>query len=111
LYGRRVLLLHGDTLCTDDHAYQRLRRIVRNPFVQWIFARLSRSRRESIATRIRAGSQAHTYRAESAIMDVNQGAVAETLKKAGVRVMVHGHTHRPAVHALTVDGEPATLIV
>jgi UDP-2,3-diacylglucosamine hydrolase len=111
LYGQPVLLLHGDTLCTDDHSYQRLRRIVRNPFVQWIFARLSLARREKIATRIRAGSQAHTYKAAAAIMDVNQGAVVQALKKAGVRVMVHGHTHRPAVHALRVDGEPATRIV
>lgn len=111
LYGQRVLLMHGDTLCTDDRAYQRLRRIVRNPFVQWLFARLSLPRREKIAARIRAGSQAHTYRSSAAIMDVNQTAVAEAFKKAGVETMVHGHTHRPAVHALTIEGRPATRIV
>lgn len=111
LYGRRVLLMHGDTLCTDDHAYQRLRRIVRQPLVQWVFARLSLQRRENIARRIRAGSQAHTYQAASNIMDVNQNVVAATLNAAGVDIMIHGHTHRPAVHRFNLDGRPVTRIV
>lgn len=110
LYGRRVLLTHGDLLCTDDHAYQRLRRVVRNPVVQWLFARLPLTRRQKIAARIRAGSQAHTYQAAANIMDVNPNAVAAAFKKAGVDVMIHGHTHRPAVHALDT-GRPATRIV
>src|SRR5690606_36333436 len=59
LYGRRVLLMHGDTLCTDDAAYQRLRRIVRNPVVQFVLRRLSLKQRQKLAERMRAGSKVH----------------------------------------------------
>lgn len=110
LYGRRVLLTHGDLLCTDDRAYQRLRRVVRNPVVQWLFARLPLTQRQKIAARIRAGSQAHTYQAADSIMDVNRIAVTAAFKKADVDVMIHGHTHRPAVHTLDI-GRAATRIV
>lgn len=111
VYGERVLLMHGDTLCTDDRAYQRLRRIVRNPWVQRLFARFSIGWRQKIAERIREGSKAHTYRASKTIMDVNAQAVASIFRTTGVRVMVHGHTHRPAVHSLSVDGRTVTRIV
>lgn len=97
-YGQRVLLTHGDVLCTDDRSYQRLRRIVRNPLVQGLFKWLPLSRRERIATRIRAGSQMHTKAAAATIMDVNANAVEQAFKKANVHVMIHGHTHRPAIH-------------
>lgn len=107
----RVLLLHGDTLCTDDHSYQRLRRIVRNPLVQWIFKCLPLPRRERIATRIRAGSKMHTQTAEATIMDVNQQAVSAAFRRARVNVMIHGHTHRPAIHAVTLPTSTATRIV
>lgn len=98
LYGQRVLLLHGDVLCTDDHSYQRLRRLVRNPVVQWIFKALPLARRERIATRIRAGSKMHTSQASATIMDVNAAAVDRAFDQYGVQIMVHGHTHRPAIH-------------
>lgn len=114
LYGRRVLLLHGDTLCTDDPDYQRLRRIVRNPFVQFVMRRLSLAQRQRLAARMRAGSKAHIEamdRAKPQIMDVNQGEVIATLKRFKVDCMIHGHTHRPAIHQLVVDGKPATRIV
>jgi len=100
LYGQRVLLMHGDALCTDDKSYQRLRRIVRNPLVQWLFMRLPLTRRERIATRIRAGSQMHTRQATDAIMDVNARAVERAFDKARLQLMIHGHTHRPAIHRL-----------
>ncbi len=114
LYGRRVLLLHGDTLCIDDPSYQRLRRIVRNPFVQFVMRRLSLRQRQRLAARMREGSKAHIQamdRAAPQIMDVNQGEVVATLKRYGVDCMIHGHTHRPAVHQLSVDAKPATRIV
>jgi UDP-2,3-diacylglucosamine hydrolase len=114
LYGRRVLLLHGDTLCIDDPSYQRLRRIVRNPFVQFVMRRLSLRQRQRLAARMREGSKAHIQamdRAAPQIMDVNQGEVVATLKRYGVECMIHGHTHRPAIHQLTVDAKPATRIV
>ena len=114
LYGRKVLLLHGDTLCIDDPDYQRLRRIVRNPLVQFVMRRLSLPRRQRLASRMRAGSKAHIQamdRAAPQIMDVNQGEVIATLERYGVDCMIHGHTHRPAIHQLIVDGKPATRIV
>jgi len=114
LYGRNVLLMHGDTLCTDDHAYQRLRRIVRNPFVQWVLRRLSLQQRLRLAAKMRAGSKAHIEsvdRSTPYIMDVNAQAVVETLRKYGVDCLIHGHTHRPAIHDVEVDGRQATRIV
>jgi UDP-2,3-diacylglucosamine hydrolase len=114
LYGRRVLLMHGDTLCIDDPSYQRLRRIVRNPLVQIIMRSLSLSQRQKLAQRMRAGSKAHIESMDKAapqIMDVNQDEVVRALRRANVDCLVHGHTHRPAVHRIEVDGRTATRIV
>lgn len=114
LYGRRVLLMHGDSLCIDDHAYQRLRRIVRNPLVQFTMRRLSLEQRQKLAARMRAGSKAHIEtmdRAAPQIMDVNAGEVLATLRRYQVDCIVHGHTHRPAIHEIQLDGKTATRIV
>jgi UDP-2,3-diacylglucosamine hydrolase len=111
LDGERVLLMHGDLLCTDDHDYQRLRRIVRNPLVRWILPRLSLDRRQRLAARLRAGSREHTGTAAPEIMDVNEEAVRDAFRRSGVRTLIHGHTHRPAVHRLDIDGAEARRIV
>jgi UDP-2,3-diacylglucosamine hydrolase len=111
LHGRRALLLHGDSLCIDDASYQRLRRIVRNPLVRWIFRRMSLEQRRRLAHRLRAGSREHVGMAAPEIMDVNAGEVVRAFRDAGVRTMIHGHTHRPAVHDLEVEGAPAQRIV
>ena len=114
LQGQRVLLMHGDTLCTDDHAYQRLRRIVRNPCVQGVLRCLSLRQRRALAQRMRAGSKTHISTAEQAqpyIMDVNQEAVVHALRQHRADFLVHGHTHRPAVHQVAVDGTLKTRIV
>ena len=107
----RVVLTHGDALCTDDHAYQELRSIVRQPAWQQRFLALPRSHREQLADEARAGSRRHTARTVPYIMDVNSQAVAAAFRAARVRRMVHGHTHRPAVHDTEVDGEHAQRIV
>jgi len=109
--GEPVLLLHGDVLCTDDHSYQRLRRIVRNPVVQFIFNCLSLQRREKIASRIRNGSKQHTRQAAAMIMDVNNQAVQNAFKQFGIQYMIHGHTHRPAIHVHSLVGRSGTRIV
>ncbi len=109
--GQRVALMHGDTLCTDDRDYQRLRRIVRNPFTKLLFRCMSLKRRQRLAAKIREGSKAHIERSMDAIMDVNVDAVAQAFKQHRVDLIVHGHTHRPAVHALLVNNQPATRIV
>ena len=109
--GTRVLLLHGDTLCTDDHSYQRLRRIVRNPIVQWIFRRLSLAQRQALAARMRQGSKEHLDRVTPAIMDVNETAVRQAFQASKVDVMIHGHTHRPDIHRVIVGTRECTRIV
>jgi UDP-2,3-diacylglucosamine hydrolase len=111
IHGERVLLLHGDVLCTDDVSYQRLRRIVRNPVVQWILGHTSLARRRALAQRMREGSRMHVGSTEARIMDVNAEAVAEAFRASKARTMIHGHTHRPAVHSLMVDGAPVQRIV
>lgn len=111
LYGQRVLLTHGDVLCTDDHSYQRLRRTVRNPAVQWLFKCLSLKRRERIAARIRSGSRMHTQAATPTIMDVNEQAVDRAFEHMQVHLMIHGHTHRPAIHRYPSSGSDNIRIV
>jgi UDP-2,3-diacylglucosamine hydrolase len=111
LYGKRVLLMHGDELCTDDHEYQKFRRIVRNPF----FKRLSDAApiwlREKVGGKMRAASQQKTPLKSDAITDVNQAAVEKMMRAHDTKILLHGHTHRPAVHHFSIDGEPATRIV
>ena len=111
LDGERVLLTHGDALCTDDHPYQELRTIVRDRAWQRRFLELPRAHREQLADEARAGSRRHTSRTVPDIMDVNSQAVTAAFRSARVRRIVHGHTHRPALHELEVDGRPAQRIV
>jgi UDP-2,3-diacylglucosamine hydrolase len=111
LYGEPVLVMHGDALCTDDRAYQRLRATVRDADWQRQFLALSVDARRALAGAARAGSQAHTAAMEHAITDVNADSVATALRAAGTSTLLHGHTHRPAIHALEVDGRPRTRIV
>jgi UDP-2,3-diacylglucosamine hydrolase len=107
----RVLLTHGDALCTDDHAYQELRSIVRRERWQRRFLALPRATRELLANEVRAGSRRHISRTIPYIMDVNAQAVTAAFRAADVRRMIHGHTHRPGLHDLEIDGEHAQRIV
>lgn len=111
LYGERVLVMHGDALCTDDHAYQRLRATVRNADWQRQFLALPIASRRALAGAARVGSQAHTAAMEYAITDVNADSVALAMRAAGTVTLLHGHTHRPAIHAFEVDGRACTRIV
>jgi UDP-2,3-diacylglucosamine hydrolase len=111
LYGERVLVMHGDALCTDDRAYQRLRATVRNDDWQRRFLGLSVDARRALAGAARQGSQAHTAGVAAHITDVNQHSVDEVLRAAQASMLLHGHTHRPGIHAFDVDGRPCTRIV
>ncbi|HKT72831.1 MAG TPA: UDP-2,3-diacylglucosamine diphosphatase [Steroidobacteraceae bacterium] len=111
LDGERVLLTHGDALCTDDHSYQELRSVVRVPRWQARFLTLPLADRMLLASEARAGSRVHTARAIPTIMDVNAGAVAAAFRASEARRIIHGHTHRPAVHDLDVDGRSVQRIV
>jgi UDP-2,3-diacylglucosamine hydrolase len=109
--GTRAILTHGDGLCVDDRAYQRLRALVQDPRVRAGFARLPLPQRRRLATEARAGSREHLASASEYITDVNPAAVEALFRSAGVGTMVHGHTHRPGVHESVVDGRPARRFV
>jgi UDP-2,3-diacylglucosamine hydrolase len=111
LGGERVLLTHGDALCTDDVAYQKLRAVVRQRAWQRRFLALPLATRRALAGAARAGSRRHMQRVAPLIMDVNAAAVRQALRATGVRTLIHGHTHRPAVHEFELDGTPARRIV
>ena len=100
LHGTPTLLLHGDTLCLDDVAYQRIRIQLRDPAWQRQFLAQPLAARRAFAAQARAESAKHTGTMAAAIMDVTPAAVERALAVHGVRRMIHGHTHRPAVHDL-----------
>lgn len=107
LYGEPTVLLHGDTLCTDDVEYQQVRKVLRSP--QWMqqFLALPLEERIRQAEQMRAQSRASTTGRIDMILDANQQAVEKTMHKAGVFRMIHGHTHRPAIHDFQLAGQPA----
>ena len=109
--GVRTLLLHGDTLCLDDGAYQAFRRQVRDPQWQRQFLAQPLAQRRAFAHEVRAASTMHTQSSPHALLDVDAGAVSAAMRDAGVRRLIHGHTHRPALHRFTLDGAPAERIV
>ncbi len=111
LYGEPVLVMHGDALCSDDRAYQRLRATVRDADWQRQFLALSVAARRALAGAARVGSQAHTAAVEYAITDVNADSVAAALRAAPAATLLHGHTHRLGIHPLNVDGRACTRIV
>lgn len=111
LYGRRVLIMHGDTLCTDDPGYLAFRAKVHTPWIQRLFLALPLFIRRRIAARMRADSKAANSSKSLEIMDVNPQAVVEALERHQLQWLIHGHTHRPAVHPLEANGKPAFRVV
>jgi UDP-2,3-diacylglucosamine hydrolase len=111
LYGRSALVMHGDALCTDDVSYQRLRATVRDGRWQAAFLALGAAQRRALADAARDGSRAHTASVSYTITDVNADSVAGVLRASGASTLLHGHTHRPGIHAFTVDGRACTRIV
>ncbi len=111
IQGQRTLLMHGDLLCTDNLAYQAVRRQVRTPEWQAQILAMPLQARRAFAAKAREDSKAYTGSTIESIMDVNTQAVAEAMRKAGVTRLIHGHTHRPAVHDFRLDGAPAQRIV
>jgi UDP-2,3-diacylglucosamine hydrolase len=109
--GQRVLLTHGDLLCTDDVRYLELRRQLRDPAWQREFLGKPLPERRRIAAELRQLSKTEMADKSEAIMDVNERAVRETMRRFGVYSLLHGHTHRPALHRFDLDGQPALRIV
>lgn len=105
LYGTPTLLMHGDTLCTDDIAYQKYRKKARNPLIQKTLLMLSAKQRLKMADALRNKSKSAVAEKPEEIMDVNQGAVERVMKKNNVTQLIHGHTHRPAEHEFKLNNE------
>ncbi|HSC66154.1 MAG TPA: UDP-2,3-diacylglucosamine diphosphatase [Cellvibrio sp.] len=111
LYGQPTLLMHGDSLCTDDADYQKFRSMVRNSqWQQQILAQPLAARR-ALAAQMRTKSESMNSLKAEDIMDVAPAEVVAQMAAAGVTRLIHGHTHRPARHQLVVDGKPAERIV
>jgi UDP-2,3-diacylglucosamine hydrolase len=105
LYGERALLMHGDTLCTDDHEYQAFRKQVRDP--RWQAGALAQplAARIAIAKGMRAQSETSKEGKSMGIMDVALPAVEKAFAESGCKLMIHGHTHRPGRHVHDVNGQ------
>ena len=111
LYGKPTLLMHGDTLCTDDVDYQQFREMVRDPAWQADFLAKPVEERIAISKQKRQESIASTKEKSDEIMDVNLQTVEKAFRQHGIRQIIHGHTHRPAVHEHIVDSKTVKRIV
>jgi len=111
VHGSRVVITHGDVLCTDDVEYQAFRAQARDPARQAQFLAQPLAERAAQATSLRAQSRARSRLKPDDIMDVNASAVTRMIAEHGASHLVHGHTHRPGVHRLTVAGAPAWRLV
>jgi len=107
LYGHTVLLMHGDSLCTEDAGYQAFRQQVRQQAWQDQFLAAPLAQRRMIAQQARDESQQHTKKTEDTIMDVTMGAVIDVLRQYNSYCLIHGHTHRPASHEFTYNNHRA----
>ncbi len=105
--GREVLLAHGDAWCTQDAEYMRFRATVRSAATQRQFLAGPRAARLAFMGAARAHSEAGRQVKSMEITDVTPAAVDDALRANGLRLLIHGHTHRPAVHDWTLDGQPA----
>ena len=111
LYGEKTLLTHGDHLCADDISYQRFRKYARNPHYSRFFLGLPLWFRLWFARKMRALSQRHTMRISNEMMDVSQTAVIDFMQQYNLTRMIHGHTHRPAIHHFQLGDQMMSRIV
>jgi UDP-2,3-diacylglucosamine hydrolase len=106
-HGQTMLLMHGDSLCTDDREYQKMRRILRHPLTTWLFLRLSKRRRLRIGQHLREQSKQRNQNKAENIMDVNQDAITRLLNRYPQAThLIHGHTHRAGHHIHFLDNKP-----
>ncbi len=105
LYGIKTLILHGDTLCTDDADYMAFRQKVRSATWQAQILKWPAWLRRFKAWQYRRHSKKANQQKSQAIMDVNHQSVIDTMRKHNAKQMIHGHTHRPKIHHFKIDGE------
>lgn len=101
LYDKKIVLMHGDSLCTKDKKYQFFRKIVRNPFLQKLFLKLPLRFREKFANDLRNKSHNYTQKKSLSIMDVSASAVSKIMQDYQADLLIHGHTHKPAIHKVS----------
>lgn len=111
IYGRKAVVLHGDTLCTDDVSYLKYREKVHQPWLQWIFNRIPMFIKKKIVSKVQSDIKDDKQTKSLDIMDVTQSEVEKVMKQHNVDLMIHGHTHRPKVHTFEVSGVTNTRIV
>ena len=108
---KKVMLTHGDELCTDDKEYQAFRSVVRNPLWQKDFLNFPISKREKIAGEAKDASKDSKENKAMEIMDVNKDAVLKAFNDHDIEIMIHGHTHRPNIHKVSNEGKNLTRYV
>jgi UDP-2,3-diacylglucosamine hydrolase len=111
LYGTATLIMHGDELCTGDIAYQKFRKKARGWWWPRLMLSLPLSTRRNIARKGRKTSQQNQLSLSAEIMDVTSAEVVSVMEQQGVLSLIHGHTHRPAIHQLEINGKAAQRIV
>jgi UDP-2,3-diacylglucosamine hydrolase len=111
MYGQKTLLSHGDMLCTEDPQYQQVRTMTRNP--EWQERMMAKPLRDrlALAEQSRLQSLERTINLSMKITDVNQEKVRDVIIEHGVDVLLHGHTHRPAIHTIDLGNRTAKRIV
>ena len=109
--AKKVMLTHGDELCTDDSEYQAFRSVVRNPLWQKDFLNFPISKREKIAGEAKDASKDSKENKAMEIMDVNKDAVLKAFNDHDIEIMIHGHTHRPNIHKVSNEGKNLTRYV
>ncbi len=111
VYGRKAVILHGDTLCTQDVSYLKYREKVHQPWLQWVFNRIPMFIKKKIVSKVQSDIRDDKQTKSLDIMDVTQSEVAKVMKSHHVDLMIHGHTHRPKVHTFEESGVTKTRIV
>jgi len=111
LKAQNILLMHGDTLCTKDAGYLRMRTILRSKLGLWLLKNSPLKWRQKLAQTLRHQSKKRTKYKNVEITDVCREAVIATMQKFKVTTLIHGHTHRPKIHNLIIDNQKAQRIV
>ncbi|MCL9782663.1 UDP-2,3-diacylglucosamine diphosphatase [Vibrio sp. S4M6] len=112
LYGKKAVILHGDTLCTRDINYLKFRQKVHQPWLQWIFNRLPFTWKEKIVSKVQSDIKNDKRDKSLDIMDVTASEVEKVMDQHDVDLMIHGHTHRPNVHRInSTKGEKTRVVL
>lgn len=111
LYGEKVVVMHGDTLCTDDVKYQNFRKKMHLKWLQWIYNRIPLFCRLKLVKKVQNNANEQKGTKSYDIMDVNQQAVLEVMARHNANMLIHGHTHRPAIHDLNAEGTKKRIVL